>query len=135
MASLVKVDRPRRGGRQIDVTPADKGTAIIDPHRHASIVADANQRPKGKRTVRRSHCGTVEALTARRKMTAQVVAVAVGTGHFGACRRTSGEQRECNNSNFRLAQSPPPHCCTNEHDRSKRVLRARNGTSAVGAGA
>ena len=62
MASLVEADRPRRGWRQIDVTPADKGTAIIDPHRHASIVADADQRPKRKRAVRRGHCGTVEEL-------------------------------------------------------------------------
>jgi hypothetical protein len=83
MASLVKVDRPRRGWRQIEVTPADKGTAIIDPHRHASIVADAHQRPKGKRAVRRRHCGTVEALTARSKMTTQAVTVAIDAGHFG----------------------------------------------------
>jgi hypothetical protein len=53
MASLVEVDRPRRGWRQIDVTPAGKGTTIIDPHRHASIVADVDQRPKRKRAVRR----------------------------------------------------------------------------------
>jgi hypothetical protein len=50
MASLVEVDRPRRGWRQIDVTPAGKGTTIIDPHRHASIVADDDQRPKRKRS-------------------------------------------------------------------------------------
>ena len=49
MASLVEVDGPRRGRRQIDVTPAGKGTTIIDPHRHASIVADVDQRPKRKR--------------------------------------------------------------------------------------
>jgi hypothetical protein len=53
MASLVEVDRPRRGWRQIDVTPAGKGTTIIDPHRHAPIVADVDQRPKRKRAVRR----------------------------------------------------------------------------------
>jgi hypothetical protein len=109
MAGLVKVDRPRRGWRQIEVTAADKGTAIIDPHRHASIVADADQRPKGKRTVCRRHCGTVEALIARSKMTTPAVAVAIDASHFGMRRRASGEQRECNNSNFRLAQSPPLH--------------------------
>ena len=135
MASLVEFDRPRRGWRQIEVTPADKGTAIVDPHRHASIVADAHQRPKGKRTVRRSHCGTVEALTARSKMTTQAVAVAIDAGHFGMRRHASGEQRECNNRNFRLAQSPPPHGRTNEHDRSRRVLHAPNSTGAEGAGA
>ena len=69
MASLAEFDGPRRGWRQIDVTPADKGTAIIDPHRHASTVADVDQRPKRKRAVRRCHCGTVEVLTARSKMT------------------------------------------------------------------
>ena len=87
MASLVEADRPRRGGRQIDVTPADKGTAIIDPHRHASIVTDVDPRPKRKRAVRRRHCGTVEELTARSKVTTQAVAVAVDASHFGARRR------------------------------------------------
>ena len=134
MASLVEADRPRRGWRQIDVTPADKGTAIIDPHRHASIVADADQRPKRKRAVRRGHCGTVEELTARSKVTTQAISVAVDAGHFGVRRHASGKQRECNNSNFRLAGSPPPHGCTNGRDRSKRVSYARNGTGAGGQG-
>ena len=107
MASLVEVDGPRRGWRQIDVTPADKGTAIIDPHRHASIVADVDQRPKRKRAVRRCHCGTVEVLTARGKMATQAVAV-VDASHFGARRQTPGKQRECNNSNFSFAGSPAP---------------------------
>ena len=132
MASLVEADRPRRGWRQIDVTPADKGTAIIDPHRHASIVADADQRPKRKRAVRRGHCGTVEVLTARSKMTTQAIAVAVDAGHFGVRRHASGKQRECNNSNFSFAGSPAPHGCTDEHNRSKRVLYARNATCAGG---
>jgi hypothetical protein len=132
MASLVEADRPRRGWRQIDVTPADKGTAIIDPHRHASIVADADQRPKRKRAVRRGHCGTVEELTARSKVTTQAVAVAVDAGHFGARRQTPGKQRECNNSYLSFAGSPAPRGCTNEHNRSKRFLYARNGTCAGG---
>ena len=132
MASLVEADRPRRGWRQIDVTPADKGTAIVDPNRYASIVADADQRPKRKRAVRRRHCGTVEELTARSKVTTQ--AVAVDAGHFGVRRHASGKQRECNNSNFRLAGSPRPHGCTNGDDRSKQVLYARNGTGAGGQG-
>ena len=132
MASLVEFDRPRRGRRQIDVTPAGKGTTIIDPHRHASIVADVDQRPKRKRAVRRCHCGTVEVLTARSKMTTQAIAVAVDAGHFGARRQTPGKQRECNNSNFSFAGSPPPHGSRDEHNRSKRVLYARNGTCAGG---
>ena len=130
MASLMEVDRSRRGWRQIEVTPADKGAAIIDPHRDASIVADTDQRPKRKRTVRRRHCGTVEALTARGEMTTQ--AVAVDAGHFGVRRHASGKQRECNHGDFSLAGSRPPHGCTDEHYRSKRVLHARNGTDAGG---
>jgi hypothetical protein len=42
MASLAEADRPHRGWRQIEVTPADKGTAIIDARRHAALVADAD---------------------------------------------------------------------------------------------
>jgi hypothetical protein len=117
MAGLVEVDRPRRGWRQIELTPADKGTAIIDPHRDASIVADTDQRPKRKRTVRRRHCGTVEALTARGEMTTH--AVAVDAGHFSVRRHAPGKQCECNDSDFSLAGSPPPHGCTDKHDRSK----------------
>jgi len=131
MAGMVEVDRPRCGWRQIELTSVDKGTAIIDPHRDASIVADTDQRPKRKRTVRRRHCGTVEALAARGEMTTQAVSVAVDTGLFGA-RRCASEQRERNNSNFGLAQSPPPHWRTNDHDRPKRVLRARDGVGAKG---
>jgi hypothetical protein len=131
MASLVEVDRPRRGWRQIDVTPAGKGTTIIDPHRHASIVADVDQRPKRKRAVRRCHCGTVEVLAARSKMTTPAVAVAVDASHFSVRRRASSKQRERNNSDVRLAQSPPPQ--TDEHGRSKRVFKTRNSTGAVRA--
>ena len=47
MASLAEADRPHRGWRQIEVTPADKGTAIIDARRHAALVAALTSVPKG----------------------------------------------------------------------------------------
>jgi hypothetical protein len=65
--------------------------------KHASIVADVDQCPKRKRAVRRPHCGTVEVLAARSKMTTPAVAVAVDASHFSVRRRASSKQRERNN--------------------------------------
>jgi hypothetical protein len=90
---LAHPDRSCRGRRQIDMSAAYKGAAIVDAHGHASFVANLHKRAEWQRAMRRRHRSAVQTLTARSATAAEPVRSAVDAGDLGTQSATHGEQK------------------------------------------
>src|SRR5262245_51308409 len=104
LPSLAQTDRPRRGRRQIDMPAPHKGAAVVDPHDHASAVANPYERSKRQGAVSSGHCRTIETFTVGGATAAQTVTTAIDAGNFSTRELPAAEQQRSQQKQFQIAR-------------------------------
>jgi hypothetical protein len=108
LPGLVQTDRPRRRRRQIDMPAPHKGTAIVDPHDHASTVANPNERSKRQGAVSRRHCRTVEMFTVGGATAAQTITTAIDACNFRTRKLTAANEQRNPQKQFHIVREHIP---------------------------
>jgi hypothetical protein len=76
-------NRSCRSWRQINMSAAYEGTAIVDPHDDTPAVAHPNEGTERPSAMRRRHSPEIQMFALRCARSAKTVRSAIDAGHFG----------------------------------------------------
>jgi len=124
LTGLMQADRPRCCRRQVDVPAAHERAAIVDPHDHASAMANTNTRSERQGAMSCGHCRTIKAFSVGGATATQAIAAAIDACHFSTRQLDAAKQRKRGpNKKLQIAREQSAHYATSPFEPSTEGFR------------